>query len=55
MNTRKRLEKIADSLRKARDLQEEIPCREGDCLCNEFDIAIDKVEDLRNKFVEVGA
>ena len=46
----RRLNEIIDSLINVRDNQTEIKCMEVNCICEEFDLIIDIIKDLKTKF-----
>jgi len=46
-----KLDALRDTLTEIRDFQEEIPCADNECLCNEFDQVGDLIKDLRDKFI----
>lgn len=38
-------EEAAQAMRDLRDGQEVIPCEEGECICNDFDLVIDRLDE----------
>lgn len=40
-----RYEEAAQAMRDLRDGQEVIPCEEGECICNDFDLVIDRLDE----------
>lgn len=46
------LEKVASHLRYIRDYQRAIPCTDGNkyCMCNDFDLIVDSIDNLRTVF-----
>lgn len=52
-NVNENLKRVLRILRDIRDNQEEIPCLDEDnCICEEFDLIIDYIDILRNKFIK---
>jgi len=53
MNELTKIEQIMDDLRALRDNQVAIECTDhGSCVCNEFDLILDSLSELRSKFIK---
>lgn len=50
--TYQELDRIMGLLKDIRDDQEEIPCAEDGCICEQFDLILDEIESLRDKFAK---